>query len=151
MKTLSNRSKSGFTLIEALIAIFIFSWIGLGAYALLVSTEDLGLPLVVGIVMGGLVSAAFAYPTALLSFRLRGGYFAIGTWVIAEVLRLLISSSTDWLGGGVGRSLTINNLFSSASQRIMVIYLFAVLIAFGTVALSQYLLRSKTGLGLTSI
>jgi len=127
------------------------AWIGLGAYALLVSADDFGMPLAVGIVMGGLVSAAFAYPTALLSFRLRGGYFAIGTWVIAEVLRLLISSSTDWLGGGVGRSLRITGLFAGAGQRIMVIYLIAVVIAFGTMALSYYLLRSKTGLGLTAI
>jgi len=127
------------------------AWIGLGAYALLVSVDDFGMPLAVGIVMGGLVSAAFAYPTALLSFRLRGGYFAIGTWVIAEVLRLLISSSTDWLGGGVGRSLRITGLFAGAGQRIMVIYLIAVVIAFGTMALSYYLLRSKTGLGLTAI
>jgi len=127
------------------------AWIGLGAYALLVSVDDFGMPLAVGIVMGGLVSAAFAYPTALLSFRLRGGYFAIGTWVIAEVLRLLISSSTDWLGGGVGRSLRTTGLFAGAGQRIMVIYLIAVVIAFGTMALSYYLLRSKTGLGLTAI
>jgi len=33
----------------------------------------------------------------------------------------------------------------------MMIYIIAVLIAFATVALSQYLLRSKTGLGLTAI
>ncbi|MEM7532560.1 MAG: branched-chain amino acid ABC transporter permease [Chloroflexota bacterium] len=127
------------------------AWIGLGAYSLLVGVEDLELPLTLSFVIGGVVSAIFAYFTALLAFRLRGGYFAIGTWVIAEVFRLLIASSTDWLGGGVGRSLTINNFFDSASQRIMVTYLFAVLIAFGTVAFSQYLLRSKIGLGLTAI
>ena len=127
------------------------AWIGLGAYALLVTTDDLGLPIAAGILMGGIVSAVFAYPTARLAFRLRGGYFAIGTWVVAEVIRLLISSSTEWLNGGVGRTLTINTRFSSASERIMMIYIIAVLIAFATVALSQYLLRSKTGLGLTAI
>ena len=40
-----------------------------------------------------------------LAFRLRGGYFAIGTWVIAEVFLLLTLNGADLgvdLGGGVG-------------------------------------------------
>ena len=28
--------------------------------------------------------------TSLFAFRLRGGYFAVGTWVIAEVFRLIV-------------------------------------------------------------
>ena len=127
------------------------AWIGLGAYAMMVATNDLGLPFVVGILVAGLVAAVFAYPTALLSFRLKGGYFAVGTWVIAEVFRLLVTSSVEWLGGGGGRSINISDQLGSASQRIMIIYIIAVIIAFATTALSQYLLRSKTGLGLMSI
>ena len=30
-----------------------------------------------------------AFPVSWLVFRLRGGYFAIGTWVVAEVFALL--------------------------------------------------------------
>ena len=37
-------------------------------------------------------------------FRLRGHYFAIGTWVVAEVFRLL-ASQVSALGGGSGTSL----------------------------------------------
>ena len=45
-----------------------------------------------------------AIPTAFFAFRLQGAYFAIGTWVMAEVTRLLIA---QWkaLGGGTGTSL----------------------------------------------
>lgn len=127
------------------------AWIGLGAYAFMVGNNDWSLPIVVSILLAGVVAAAFSYPTALLSFRLRGGYFAIGTWVIAEVFRLLVTSSVEWLGGGVGRSINISGQLGSASQRITVIFIIAVLIAFGTTVLSQYLLRSKTGLGLMAI
>ena len=127
------------------------AWIGLGAYALMVATNDFGLPFFVGMFIAGLVAAVLAYPTALLAFRLRGGYFAVGTWVIAEVFRLLVTSSVEWLGGGGGRSINISDQLGSASQRITVVYIAAVVLAFGTTALSQYLLRSKTGLGLMAI
>ncbi len=127
------------------------AWIGLGAYALLVSTDDIGLPVYAGIVVAGLVAGVLAIPTALLGFRLRGGYFAIGTWVMAEVFRLSVTASSDWLGGGLGRSIIVNNLFSSPSARITSIYIVAIVLAFGTVALTQYLMRSKVGLGLTAI
>ncbi|MEM8856864.1 MAG: branched-chain amino acid ABC transporter permease [Chloroflexota bacterium] len=126
-------------------------WIGIGAYALLVSTDDLGLPVIVGLIVAGLVAGLFAIPTALLGFRLRGGYFAIGTWVMAEVLRLLVTSSTEWLGGGLGRSITVTQLFSSPANRISMIYVFAIVLAFGTIVLTQWLMRSKVGLGLTAI
>jgi hypothetical protein len=45
-----------------------------------------------------------AIPTAFFAFRLQGAYFAIGTWVIAEVIRLLVA---QWkaVGGGTGTSL----------------------------------------------
>ena len=39
-------------------------------------------------------------------FRLRGAYFAIGTWVVAEMFRLIAAQATP-LGGGSGVSLPI--------------------------------------------
>jgi hypothetical protein len=41
------------------------------------------------ILLGGVVAVLLAIPTAFFAFRLQGAYFAIGTWVIAEVVRLL--------------------------------------------------------------
>ena len=49
------------------------------------------------VVVAGLVSI----PMSFLAFRLAGGYFAIGTWVIAEVIRL-VSEQIPALGGGIG-------------------------------------------------
>ena len=39
--------------------------------------------------------------TSVFAFRLQGGYFAIGTWVIAEVIRLLVANTKE-LGAGTG-------------------------------------------------
>ena len=38
-----------------------------------------------------LVALILAVPTAFFAFRLKGAYFAIGTWVIAEVVRLTVA------------------------------------------------------------
>ena len=53
---------------------------------------------------GARVAALFAMPTAFVVFRLRGAYFAIGTWVVAEVYRLVLAQIKQ-LGGGTGTSL----------------------------------------------
>ena len=43
-------------------------------------------------------------PVSYVAFRLAGGYFAIGTWVIAEVFRLSFANVSA-VGSGSGTSL----------------------------------------------
>jgi branched-chain amino acid transport system permease protein len=125
-------------------------WVGLGGYALLVLADDMGINLFVAVFLAGLVALILAWPTALLVFRLRGGYFAIGTWVVAEVFQLLVASSTEWLQGGSGRSLRAAGEMARATRENGT-YLIAIFIGLGSIALVYYLMRSKTGLGLTAI
>ena len=80
------------------------AFIGLGAYALFAATLMAGLDPLIAILIGGIVAAVLALPTALVVFRLRGAYFAIGTWVAAEVFRLILAQVKQ-LGGGTGTSL----------------------------------------------
>ena len=126
------------------------AWVGLGGYALIVLADDLGINPFLAVLLAGVVGAAIALPTALLAFRLRGGYFAVGTWVIAEVFRLLIASSTGWLKGGLGRTLAAAGQLER-SQREIYTYLLALGIGIGAILLVYLLMRSKTGLGLTAI
>lgn len=126
------------------------AWIGLGGYAMVVLADDLGVNLFLAVLLAGLIPLLLSIPTASLLFRLRGGYFAIGTWVVAEVFRLLVSSSTDWLKGGSGRTLNAARLFDRATREDAT-YVLAVLIGIGSVLLVYYLVRSKTGLGLSAI
>ena len=65
-----------------------------------------GVPPLAAIPIAGVVAALVAVPVAALMFRLRGHYFAIGTWVVAEVFRLL-AAQTASLGGGSGTSLPV--------------------------------------------
>jgi branched-chain amino acid transport system permease protein len=126
------------------------AWIGLGGYAMIVFADDLGINMFVAVILAGLIPLLVSIPTATLLFRLRGGYFAIGTWVVAEVFRLLISSSTEWLRGGSGRTLNAARLFDRATRENLT-YFLAILVGVGAVILVYYLIRSKLGLGLSSI
>jgi branched-chain amino acid transport system permease protein len=86
-------------------------------------------------------------------FRLRGAYFAIGTWVVAEVFRLVFAQISV-LGGGSGQSLPaaiVKSIASEHSAREMLIYFVGLSIAVGVTALVYFLLRSRHGLALTAI
>ena len=95
------------------------AYVGLGAY-MLFGAGDPGrrvaaLPLSR---WAGVVGALVAVPVAGLVFRLRGHYFAIGTWVVAEVFRLL-ASQVSVLGGGSGTSLPAAIVIAIAPSRQM--------------------------------
>src|ERR1700753_859760 len=80
------------------------AFVGVGAYALFAFTVVAGLDAVLSIVLSGALAGLVAIPIALIVFRLRGAYFAIGTWVVAEVCRLVLAQVKQ-LGGGTGTSL----------------------------------------------
>src|SRR4051812_29116439 len=80
------------------------AFVGLGAYGLFALLILFGVDPLLAIPLAGLGTAIVALPTAFVVFRLRGPYFAIGTWVVAEVFRLLLAQFKS-LGGGTGTSL----------------------------------------------
>ena len=80
------------------------AFVGLGAYMLFALTILADVSPLAAIPLAGLIGALVAIPVAALVFRLRGHYFAIGTWVVAEVFRLLAAQASV-LGGGSGTSL----------------------------------------------
>ena len=112
-----------------------------------------GMHPLVAVPVAGVIAALVALPVAGLMFRLRGHYFAIGTWVIAEVFRL-ISSQISALGGGSGISLPAGMVTSMASSRQMrefLIYWVALALVVLVLAAIVLLLRSRYGLALTAI
>jgi branched-chain amino acid transport system permease protein len=124
------------------------AYVGLGAYAVL-QLSDWGVQPYLGVVLAAAVCAVIALPTSLLAFRLRGDYFAVGTWVIAEVYRLLIVRDND-LGGGSGRSLTtLSGLDHTLREAIT--YWVALAVAVASLLGCYLLLRSRLGLALTSV
>lgn len=129
------------------------AFVGLGGYAFFMMAALWGVPPLPAMLLAGVVTLLFALPTAFVVFRLYGAYFAIGTWVVAEVYRLSFAQVSA-LGGGSGMSLPIGvvkSLGASKLEREMLIYFLALGLAVGIVLALYWLLRSSWGLALTAI
>src|SRR6266436_1965580 len=129
------------------------AYVGLGAYVLFTLAMLAGVHPLAAIPLAGVAAAIIAVPVAALIFRLRGHYFAIGTWVVAEVFRLL-AAQTSALDGGSGTSLPAAVIISIASTRPareFVIYWIALAQVAVILFAIVWLLRSRYGLALTAI
>jgi branched-chain amino acid transport system permease protein len=129
------------------------AYVGLGGYIFFALTMLAGVPVLVAIPLSGLIVMAIAVPTGWLAFRLRGAYFAIGTWVIAEVYRILAGQAQS-LGGGSGISLTtdiVKSVAADRGMREMLLYWIALGLAVASILVVWRLMRSRWGLALTAI
>lgn len=140
------------------------AFVGLGGYALFAFIIVGGLDPLVAIPLAALIVALLSIPVGYLVFRMQGAYFAVVTWVVAEVFRLLLAQWRD-LGGGTGTSLPrsatsdmigmefVAELFGvrSAAAREIIIYWAALFTIVLVVGGCYYLLRSRIGLGLRAI
>jgi branched-chain amino acid transport system permease protein len=129
------------------------AFVGLGGYVLFALAILLGVHPIAAILIAGPIGALVAIPAAALIFRLRGAYFAIGTWVVAEVFRLL-ASQVSVLGGGSGISLPAAVVVAMAPSRQIrefEIYWLALTLTVIVLGAIVILLRSRHGLALTAI
>jgi len=125
-------------------------FVGIGAYCLVIFAYKLGMDPFMVIPLAGLVSLVIAFMVSKIAFRLKGAYFAVGTWVLAETFRLLFSNMT-WLGGGSGLSITNAMRGIPTWWRESLTLWIAVILGVGSVLLVTYILRSKYGTALTAV
>jgi branched-chain amino acid transport system permease protein len=140
------------------------AFVGIGGYALFGFTILAGIDPMLAVVLAGAVAGLLAIPTAVIVFRLRGAYFAIGTWVMAETFRLLVAQLKQ-LGGGTGTSLpsSVTGAMTGLDQvrhlldvrgsaaRDAIAYWLALLLLALTLGLIHRMLRSRRGLALAAI
>jgi branched-chain amino acid transport system permease protein len=129
------------------------AYVGLGAYLLFGFTILGGISPLWAIPLAGIIAGIVAIPVAALVFRLRGHYFAIGTWIVAEVFRLS-ASQVSLLGGGSGTSLPSAMVIAIAPSRQLrdfVEYWIALALVIFILAAIVLLLRSRYGLALKAI
>lgn len=135
-----------------LISVGQHAYVGFGGYIMFSCALFLGINPLYAIPLAGLAAAAISIPVAFLVFRLQGAYFAIGTWVVAEVFRLM-AGNISAVGGGSGLSIPISVMkeMGSKTERTNMIYLVSLGLCIGAVLLVYLLLRSRLGLALTAI
>jgi branched-chain amino acid transport system permease protein len=125
------------------------AYVGLGAYVLIVLADDLGVDPFLAVALAGVAAVVVALPTAALVFRFRGGYFAVGTWAVAEVYRLMVAN-TGALGRGTGR--TLKAVFPMVREtRELVTYFLALAVGVAAVAAVYLYLRSRRGVALMAV
>jgi branched-chain amino acid transport system permease protein len=124
------------------------AFIGVGAYGTVYLTQQ-GVAPYPAMVLAAVGAGIIALPTSVLVLRLRGGQFAIGTWVVAEVFALLVALNQS-LGGGTGVSLSALNIYPPDRRQA---YTYWLALAMATILLSTViiLLRSRLGAALQAI
>jgi branched-chain amino acid transport system permease protein len=131
------------------------AYVGFGIYTVVAASVLFGIHPYVAIPMAGLFAVLLALPVGKLVFRLQGAYFAIGTWVVAEVFRLVFAQmGVVGLGGGSGISLpakVMQTLAVNKFWRETSIFWITLFLGIGALALVYGLLRSRIGLALTAI
>jgi branched-chain amino acid transport system permease protein len=121
------------------------AFIGFSGYTVAVLTGYYGLDPWVGVLAGGISAVLLALLMSVFIFRMRGVYFAIGTWLFAETLRL-----------GFGNWAYVNyaaGLFIKPETPIGMntLYLAALAMAVLSVAGAYAVLKSRIGLGLMAM
>jgi branched-chain amino acid transport system permease protein len=123
-------------------------FVGLGAYGVLIMSMH-GVNPFVAALPAALITGLIAFPLWWLVSRLRTGYFAIATWVLATTIMLFIERFSS-IGGGTGDP--VQGL-QSLSSTLLTADTYWISLAVAVIALvgSYFLLRSRTGLSLTAI
>jgi len=122
------------------------AYFGVGAYGLALFSK-LGISPWASVFLGVVLAMISAAMIGIVSFRLRGPYFALCTIAFAEVLRLVAKNLPSVTGGDVGMQVPL--LFTHSTIRFF--YWAGVLLTAFAFALSAWIERSRFGYYLMAI
>jgi len=125
------------------------AFLGLAGYTLAICSW-VNVPWWAGMLGGAVVAGIFAFLVSFAVFRLSGVYFAIGTLVVPEALRIAFylwrPVGGSLAGGGAGY--TVKGLSGVGIQDL---YWLALVIGLASVIIVRIILRSNLGLALAAI
>jgi branched-chain amino acid transport system permease protein len=124
------------------------AFFGLGAYAA-IRLSNAGVEVYLALVLAPLIVGLLSLPLSSFALRLRGGEFAIGMWVFAELAHLLVNLDT-LIQGETGTSLIAISGFAPDARRAFNYWL-ALAVMTVVVAAVFFLLRSRTGAAIQAI
>ncbi len=118
------------------------TFFGIGAYAA-IRLSYAGIGVYPALILGALAAGLVSLLLSTFALRLRGGEFAIGMWVVAELCHLLVNLD-PLIQGETGTSLIALNAFAPAHRRDDNYWL-ALAAAVAVLALVFALLRGRLG------
>lgn len=147
--TLSLNILSGCT---GLMSVGHIAFYGIGAYTSAILTAKLGLPILVGILMAGVISALASLLLGLPTMRLRGMYFSVSTLAFGEVIYQVFINWTSVTEGTKGIKGIPAPEFLGVSFRSYDTYYYLVLAALVlAIVLTYNLIHSRPGRAMLSI
>lgn len=121
------------------------AFFGVGAYTAGLLSHHLGVSAWWGMALGGLMAVVIAFPFGLITFPLRGAYFALGSLALGEVMRQ-VATSWESLTEGMMGILIMQTFISKLPY-----YYVALALAVFSILLVQVVTRSKLGYYFVSI
>ena len=119
------------------------AFFGTGAYVVGLLVVDRGVPWYLAALAGGAVALVLAVPIGYVMLRLRGPFFSLGMFGLAQTARVLISAS-PLSGGGAG-------LYLPPGSELRVVYWWTLGVAALAFAMTAWLDRSAFGLRLQAL
>jgi branched-chain amino acid transport system permease protein len=136
----------GWNIISGYAGYFSFGQIaffGIGAYATALLVADLHWYWMPAAFVGGILSGALAIPLGYVMLRLRGPFFAMGMFGMAQMVRVLVTAIPA-TGSGSG-------LFLPPGSGITEVYYWTLAICAGAIGLTIWIDRSAFGLRLQAL
>ena len=123
------------------------AFVGLGGYTSGLLAVELGIPPVIGMVVGGAVSGFVGLVTGALTLRLRGIYAAVMAWFVGLALMGIVRNLPEITRGSLG--LAVPSLLDSPDNLPYYYVILAMLVVtFGVLA---WVIRSRFGLAFRAI
>jgi branched-chain amino acid transport system permease protein len=125
---------------------------GLGGYFGFYLLSELGWPLYLAALSGGVLAMVIAFIIGAAVLRLRGAYFALATIGINEAARAFVTNFGPF-GGSTGLSInfSVYERYGGASQALWLTFILLWLVILAVLVVSYLVKRSRFGLGLIAI
>lgn len=122
----------------------------IGAYAVILLTNNAHVPLAVSIILAGLIAAFFGFLIGFPTLKLEGDYLAIVTLAFGEIIRVVLLNQKSWTGGPNG--IQFSTVFTaSLDWGAMVAYVSVIGALVLIVVFLQNFLRSTYGRAIMAV
>ena len=134
---------------SGMLTLCLAAFMGLGGYTMTLGTY-FGIPIPLGIVLGGIVAAVFAFLVFFPVYRLKGVYFAIATLVLPAIMQavFLLWEPTGLPRRGRGAGYAV---LGAAEFTRLDIYWLALAVAAVSMIVMLVISNSRLGLGLAAV
>ena len=126
------------------------AFFGVGAYTAVFLIKTISAPLSVQILASAAVGGALGFGVGMLTLRLRGIFFSIGTVAMAIILETVVLN-WRYVGGATGVQILRPEASAPFESYTKMLFIVAVLLAIAAVAIARYIQTSWIGRGLRAI